>query len=268
VCPRELTGNVRANPHRPGMRSRLREIVIRWFGLVLNLRGILSFHRLLPFLMQWRRFASRSRIAAPAYELYPCLTEATARTGFDPHYFFQAAWLARKLSTRRPPHHTDIGSDIGMIGVISAFVPVDFLDIRPLDAALPGLASKKGDLLQLALRSDSVPSLSCLHVLEHVGLARYGDPLDPDGHIKAAGELSRVLAHGGDLYLSVPVGRERACFNAHRVFSPTTVRNLFSALELSDFSLVDDSGQFKEGVDVATADSQDYACGLFHFVKR
>jgi hypothetical protein len=250
------------------MGFRLRAILTRWVGLVLNLPGILYTYRLVPFAFHWIRFAGRSGIPAPASDLYPCLADATLKTGFDPHYFFQAAWLARKLAAARPPVHTDIGSDVGMVGVISAFVPVEFLDIRPLDVALTGLASRKDDLSGLALPSDSVASLSCLHVLEHIGLGRYGDPLAPDGHAKAAGELSRVLAHGGDLYLSVPVGRERVCFNAHRVFSVATVRRLFSTLDLQEFALVDDAGRFDPGADASAAGSCEYACGLFHFVKR
>ncbi|MGH8640232.1 MAG: DUF268 domain-containing protein [Burkholderiales bacterium] len=250
------------------MQSKLRNFLIRWFGLVLNLRGVLSIHRLAPFGLQWRRFARGSGIPAPAADLFPCLTDASAKTGFDPHYFFQSAWLARKLAASRPAVHMDIASDVGMVGVLSAFVPVEFLDIRPLDVVLPGLTSRRGDLSSLALPSDSVSSLSCLHVLEHIGLGRYGDPLDSDGHVKAAGELSRVLAYGGDLYLSVPVGRERACFNAHRVFSVATIQNLFAALDLSDFALVDDHGRFLSGIAASEAGSNEYGCGMFHFAKR
>ncbi len=33
-----------------------------------------------------------------------------------------------------------------------------------------------------------------MHVVEHVGLGRYGDPLDPDGDLKAIAELKRVTA--------------------------------------------------------------------------
>jgi hypothetical protein len=155
-----------------------------------------------------------------------------------------------------------------MVGVISAFVPVEFLDIRPLDVALRGLACRKDDLADLALPSGGVRSLSCLHVLEHIGLGRYGDPLDPEGHVKAAGELSRVLADGGDLYLSVPIGRERVCFNAQRVFSVATIKKLFATLELSEFSLVDDRGRFVMRADATEAETNEYGCGMFHFVKR
>jgi hypothetical protein len=235
---------------------------------VLNPRGVLTLHRLAPFLLQWKRFAAASPLPAPASDLYPCLADATLKTGFDAHYFYQAAWLARKLAASRPTVHMDIGSDIGMVGVVSAFVPVEFLDIRPLDAALAGLTTRKDDLSSLSLGSGSIASLSCLHVLEHVGLGRYGDPLDAEGHVKAAAELSRVLAPGGSLYVSVPVGRERACFNAHRVFSAATIRKLFSALDLAEFALVGDDGHFTPKADIASADSHEYACGLFHMVKR
>ena len=29
-------------------------------------------------------------------------------------------------------------------------------------------------------------SISCLHSIEHLGLGRYGDNLDPDGYIKGS----------------------------------------------------------------------------------
>ena len=49
-------------------------------------------------------------------------------------------------------------------------------------------------------------------MLEHIGLGRYGDPIDPQGTEKAATELQRVLAPGGDLYLSLPIEKESRVF--------------------------------------------------------
>lgn len=43
-------------------------------------------------------------------------------------------------------------------------------------------------------------------------------PLDPAGHEKAANELTRVLKPGGTLYIGTPVGQERVCFDAHRLW--------------------------------------------------
>ena len=56
-------------------------------------------------------------------------------------------------------------------------------------------------------------------MVEHIGLRRYGDPLDPDGTVKAMAELKRIVIPGGDLYISVPVDEmNRIYFKAHRAF--------------------------------------------------
>ncbi len=84
----------------------------------------------------------------------------------------------------------------------------------------------------------------------HIGLGRYGDPLDPEGTIKAINELKRVLvlAVGGNLYFSLPVGSPRLCFNAHRIHSPGQILEYFSDLKLVEFSGVDDKGNFLENI--------------------
>jgi hypothetical protein len=105
-------------------------------------------------------------------------------------------------------------------------------------------------------------------VAEHIGLGRYGDPLHPEGTKKAAGELVRILAPTGNLYFSVPVGKPRVCFNAHRIHSPQQILSYFHDLELLQFSGIDDDGICRQ--DIAPGDLADatYACGLFHFTKR
>lgn len=242
-------------------------VTLRWAGLALNVRGVLALHRLPGYFWQWRSVAAGSPMRAPFGDSFPCLSDATAFTAFDPHYFYQAAWLSRRLAESRPARHMDVGSDVGMISVLSAFVPVEFVDIRPIEADLSGLTPRAGNLTAMDLPSSSVASLSCLHVIEHVGLGRYGDPLDPTGHVKATSELARLVAPGGDLYISLPVGRERVCFNAHRVFSHGTVVRLFPGLELHAFSLVDDRGRFHPAAIASQADACDYGCGMFHFRK-
>lgn len=154
-----------------------------------------------------------------------------------------------------------------MLNVLSAGIKTVFMDYRPLQVQLSNLIPLGGDIVRLPFRTGSIKSLSCLHVLEHVGLGRYGDPIDPAGSQRAAAELQRVLATGGRLFLSVPVGRERVCFNAHRVFEPSTVRGLFQGLELTSFSLVDDAGRFHEEISPEAVDLLDYGCGCFELVK-
>jgi hypothetical protein len=200
-------------------------------------------------------------------DLQPCLGDWTTSTPFDPHYFYQGAWAARKLKKIHPERHVDIASSVLMVSVLSGFIDTVFVDYRPLKANLSGLNSIPGDILALPFDDASVTSLSCLHVIEHIGLGRYGDPLDPLGSVKGAGELQRILAQGGSLFLSLPIGRERICFNAHRVHLPSSVLRLFSNLRLVDFSYVDDAGVFHENTQLDQANHLEYGCGMFHFEK-
>jgi len=51
---------------------------------------------------------------------------------------------------------------------------------------------------------------------DHDGLGRYGDPLDPDGDLKAMKKVYSLLKPGGLLFLTVPVGPDVVVFNLHR----------------------------------------------------
>lgn len=243
------------------------QAVVRWLLLFVDPQKISSWSRLPRLMSHWRQFQSLSSERLRIADSYPCLVDWVSSTPFDPHYFFQAAWLARKLAEERPGKHVDIGSDIRMINVLSAFIPTEFLDYRPLQVTLSGLTCNADNLLALSRTDSSIDSLSCLHVIEHVGLGRYGDPIDPEGSRKAAAELKRVLAPGGRLYVSVPVGRERVCFNAHRVFDPDKVAALFPGLHLETFSFVDDAGAYHETARTQDAAGSEYACGMFIFYK-
>ena len=228
--------------------------------------GMIHLPRYARDFIAYRRL-TRGTSAPAAADTYPCLTDWSPSTPFDPHYFHQGAWLARHLAARRPALHVDIGSSVMMNSVLSAHVPVLFVDFRPLEVALPGLLSVAGDIKRLPFADGSVASLSSLHVLEHVGLGRYGDPLDPEGSARGAGELARVLAPGGRLYVSVPTGRDRTCFNAHRVFSPAALQAMFGGLDLEEFALVDDAGRFSCPGDAESAARLDYGCGMYVFKR-
>ena len=251
------------------MRQRFRNsAIVRWGAAFLGPHFFTSLGALPRYLAEWNSYNKRASTQPISFrDSYPCLADRVVATPFDPHYFFQAAWLARRLHEKNPSFHVDVGSSAMMINVLSAGVKTVFVDYRPLRARLSNLSSLAGDIVRLPFQDGSITSLSCLHVLEHVGLGRYGDPINPDGSLLAAAELQRVLKRGGRLFLSVPVGRERVCFNAHRVFSPGTVRCFFQELSLKAFSLVDDAGRFNEEVPPETAVNLEYGCGLFEFVK-
>jgi hypothetical protein len=220
------------------------------------------------FAVGYFAFRGGSDLPVRVADWNPQLRDATRVTPFDPHYFYQSAWAAANIADRRPERHVDIGSQINLIAPLTAIVPVEFVDIRPLEARLPRLTNVGGSILHLPYPDRSVASLSSLHVVEHIGLGRYGDPIDPGGTRKACAELVRILAPGGHLYLSVPIGRERVEFNAHRVFAPATILRYCAELSLADFSCVDDRGEYHRNVDVSVAQDLLYGAGLFHFVRK
>jgi SAM-dependent methyltransferase len=143
----------------------------------------------------------------------------------------------------------------------------EFVDIRPIDTKLKNLTISRGDIVHMPYPDHSISSLSSLHVVEHIGLGRYGDPIDPQGTVKACKELSRVLKPGGKLYLSLPIGRERICFNAHRIYPPDAVLSFCDTLNLESFSVVDDNGNFHENQNPLKFKTLSYGCGMFCFVK-
>ncbi|GMH96374.1 hypothetical protein TrST_g1438 [Triparma strigata] len=53
---------------------------------------------------------------------------------------------------------------------------------------------------------------------EHDGLGRYGDPLNPEGDLKAMKECWGYLKEGGKMFLSVPVGKDEVRWNEGRVY--------------------------------------------------
>jgi len=247
---------------------KLKSSIRSWVMALLQpipLLGLVYLPRFFKDLNRYQRLNSGKKVAWG--DLYPCLLDWTVNTPFDAHYFYQGAWLGRKLKAVNPKNHVDIASSVLTISVLSAFIDTVFVDYRPLKANLSGLKSIPGDILNLPFENSSQSSLSCLHVIEHIGLGRYGDPLNPNGSIDAALELQRILAVSGNLYLALPIGRERICFNAHRVHNPSTVLGLFPGLQLKDFSFVDDDGQFHPEVSLESARDLEYGCGLYHFQK-
>lgn len=198
---------------------------------------------------------------------YPIYNEDTATTKFDAHYIYHTAWAARVVAESKPTLHIDISSILYFATLVSSFVPVEFYDYRPANISLSNLTCKFADLRSLPFPSNSIQSLSCMHVIEHIGLGRYGDEIDPNGDIKAINELKRVMAPGGNLLFVTPVGKPRIRFNAHRIYSYEQIAGYFSDLSIAQFALVDDKSQFTINPDPGYASQQDYGCGCWLFKK-
>lgn len=233
-------------------------------------RGVLALPRYLRELRQFRRGSSQRIV------LRPCLHDSQEEGGTAKgEYFWQDLHVARKIHQAGPQRHVDVGSRFdGFVAHVASFREIEVIDIRPIKATIPGVRFTQMDMMGGDVRMDAYcDSLSCLHALEHFGLGRYGDPLDPDGHVKGLGNLVRLLKHEGRLYLSTPVGIERIEFNANRVFCPERLVQLARdmGLRLDGLGWIAQDNPVVESVDfkadLAHLKQMHYALGIFIFTK-
>lgn len=214
---------------------------------------------------------ARNRFKFDTADYIPCLNDRTDITRLDRHYIYHPAWAARIIAHTSPAVHVDISSTLHFSTMLSAFVKTEFYDYRPAEVELDNFLSERANLTQLFFETNSVHSLSCMHTVEHVGLGRYGDPVDYDGDLKAMAELARVLAPGGCLLFVTPVGIEnRIFFNAHRVYTASTIADHLTSLglKLVEFYYIpENSGGMVKAQPQSFVTTDKYGCGCFWFTK-
>ena len=222
------------------MRIKNFLVKIHWFSssqLGLNFivftRSILNFpHYLLDFWAFRRSYVGKMT-------LMPCLHDRHEEAGSTKNeYFWQDLLVARAIYDANPTKHVDIGSRIdGFVAHIASFRECEVFDFRSISTVVPGIVFRQADLMRL----DTFPemsgdgycdSLSCLHAIEHFGLGRYGDPIDPTGYRQGITNMAQLLRSNGTFYLSTPIGNERVEFNANWVFDPRSILHLCEGLGL------------------------------------
>ncbi len=229
-----------------------------WF---FSLRGMLKYS---SDLITFSALPKNKAFQFSPTTLYPCIYDNTLNTPVEPIYLLQNMWTAQKIFRAKPPDHYDIGSSLQLISILSQYCPVTMTDIRPPAFSIPNLRFIQGSILKLPYKDNSLPSLSSICVIEHIGLGRYGDPLDPYGSEKAVSELIRVLKSTGTLYITVPVdAKSRIYFNAHRTFTRSYILKLFKSL-----TLVDEIYIYGTTIEDTYRPEKGFGTGLYHFQKR
>ncbi len=250
---------------------RIGRITLIWLGAfgIDPLRFGSAIVSLRRYLQGYRRLRADLGRSTPIV-LTPYLHERKESAGIvTGHYFWQDMLVAQRVLHAAPVRHVDVGSRVdGLITHLLVFRSVDVVDIRPLSHTIAGLNFILDDATSLASLADqSIESLSSLHAVEHFGLGRYGDPIDAEGHLRGLRSLQRVLAPGGRLYLSFPVGAERVEYNGQRIVSPTLPVDVLSELILERFVAIPADGSPREDILPEDLVGTSGWCGLYEFSR-
>jgi len=232
------------------------------------------YYHLAKFKKQiWKQDAvERIRFARSKPEIYDWRKRGGVARG---PYFHQDLYVAQEIYKAKPIKHVDIGSRVdGFVAHVASFREIEVFDIRENTSTASNIVFKQSNLMDLEDKYHSyTKSLSCLHVVEHLGLGRYGDPIDVNGHKKGLDNLYKMLQEDGILYFSVPIGPLRVEFNSQRVFSLEYLNSLFEGkFDIGDFSYVDDKGDIHRNIVLDSEKLENncgcyYGCGIFQLAK-
>jgi len=71
--------------------------------------------------------------------------------------------------------------------------------------------------------------------IEHDGLGRYGDPINPNGDLEfMAMAKEKLLKANGHMILAMPLGRDCLVWNAHRIYGPLRLPQLLQGWHIVD----------------------------------
>ena len=239
----------------------------------LDMRKFLSLKNYLKYRSHKKQF---QRLGGKITHSYLILSDFTDPAGTAKgHYFHQDLLVAQLIYQNNPRRHIDIGSRVdGFVAHVAAYRQIEVIDVRDLhDAGHKNIIFQKADLMdEKNSPTEITDSISCLHAIEHFGLGRYGDPLDPNGHIKGFNNILKMIEPKGYLYISFPIGRQNEVhFNAHRVFHPADILNWPNdndSIILKRFDYVDDEGDLHQNVDIRKDTIEvAYGCGIYTFIK-
>lgn len=237
--------------------------------LGINLIKVKNIIYIFKYLLDYLKFNKLGKVDV----IYPVLGEHKERSSkVIKHYFNQDLLVASYIYRKNPKKHVDVGSRVdGFVANVASFRKIEVLDIRDNNFQFKNIIFKKRDITKVDKSlTNYCDSLSCLHTLEHFGLGRYGDELDPYGHIKGFKNLVKILKPGGTLYISFPISENNTTyFNSERSFNPKEILNWSNQLKLVKMDIIDDSEKIFLNVNLYKFNKKiSYGCGIYTFRKK
>jgi hypothetical protein len=209
-------------------------------------------------------------VPKPQFRLNADKDNVHINTFIDMIYLLHASWAVRKLKAINPKKVVDIASPLYISCYMSAYFPFEYCEWRPIQFSLDNLTIREHvDIRALPHPTESEECAMCLHTIEHIGLGRYGDPLDPLGDKHAADELQRIIKPGGKILIAVPLntnGRETVThFNAHREYYVPDVIALFDKCSIDHLDILGGASLI---YDVSVEEAQKSSTVCIQFNKK
>jgi SAM-dependent methyltransferase len=181
------------------------------------------------------------------------------------------SWIVAHLPAA-PSQVLDVGCVHSALSGIAARMGhmVTAVDLNDIEYELPGVIFRKGDINELDFGAKRFDVIINCSTVEHIGLGgRYGSADYDDGDLRTMAKLREILADGGVLLLTVPVGLDATFASCHRVYGAARLPELLRGFRiLREEFWVKPDGRCWVRCDreaaLATAGSERYyALGLF-----
>jgi SAM-dependent methyltransferase len=156
-------------------------------------------------------------------------------TGDHPESYinYECEFATRHLIRLSPQKILDIGSyRLFLIGLL-AFGKITTVDVRQRTPTLQNEILTICDAKKLSFPEHSFDVVISLSSIEHFGLGRYGDDIDPSADRKAIDEMIRVLKPNGRLIFSTTLtrGEPVIVYNAHRIYNHSIILEMVGNME-------------------------------------
>jgi SAM-dependent methyltransferase len=173
----------------------------------------------------------------------------------------------------------DLGAGSGILSLAAAFRGHDVVavDLEPpaFHFEAPEIEYRRGDFNEMSFEEASFDQILNCSTIEHFGLGgRYGSGADDDADLQAMRKLSRLLRAGGDMMLTIPVGRDDVFAPRHRVYGEERLPRLLDSFAVSDevYWRKDTSDRWQRVERTVALQEQgsasSYALGLFRLTSR
>ncbi len=145
------------------------------------------------------------------------------------------SWIVANLPPS-PADVLDFGCVQSVLTGISARLGhrVTAIDLRDIEYEMTGVVFRQGDLRHMDFGGKRFDAILNCSTVEHVGLCgRYGTIEEGrDGDLSAMAMLRGLLAPGGRMLLTVPIGRDAVFSPFHRIYGPQRLPKLLDGFRM------------------------------------